>query len=152
MSPLNFETVSVADLVARGVVRDSDALRPVALVVDDEHIIADTLVAILRAQGFSPFAAYDGETALEMARVILPEILISDVVMPGMNGVELAVELTRELPDCRVLLFSGTAATAAVLKTAHAAGHDFTMLAKPIHPTDLLAHISQWASRRSSLT
>ena len=143
MSPLSFETVPVVELVARGVVRDSDDLRPVALVVDDEHVIADTLVAILRGQGFLPFAAYDGETALELSREILPELLISDVMMPGMNGVELAIELTRELPDCRVLLFSGTAATVGVLKAAHESGHDFTVLPKPVHPTDLLAHISQ---------
>src|SRR4051794_36129328 len=108
MSPLSFETLPVAELVARGVIRDHDDLRPVALVVDDEHLIADTLVAILRAKGFAPFAAYDAETALEMSRVVFPELLISDVVMPGMNGIDLAVKLTRELPDCRVLLFSGT--------------------------------------------
>lgn len=138
-----FEIVPVAELSARGLKRDSHKLRPVALVVDDERIIADTLVAILCAKGFAAFAAYDAESALEMARVIPPELLISDVVMPGRNGIDLAIDIQRTVPDCRVLLFSGQAATMDMLNLARRAGHEFALISKPVHPTDLLVHISK---------
>ena len=140
-SPSPFEIVSIADLKARGLKPDSD-MRPVVFVVDDENVIADTLVTILCASGYAAFAAYDAESALEMARVIPPELLISDVLMPGMSGVELAIDIQRSVPDCRVLLFSGQAATVDMLDAARGAGHDFALISKPVHPTDLLARIA----------
>jgi DNA-binding NtrC family response regulator len=117
--------------------------RPVVLVVDDERVIADTLAAILSQSGFAPLVAYNGKSAMEIARVIPPELLISDVVMPGMTGIELAIALVGAVPDCKVLLFSGQASTVDLLVDARAAGHNFTTLAKPIHPTELLANISR---------
>jgi DNA-binding NtrC family response regulator len=83
-----------------------------------------------------------GKSALEIARVIPPELLLSDVVMPEMTGIELAIAVVQSVPDCKVLLFSGQAATVNLLADARAAGHDFTTLRKPIHPTDLLACIT----------
>jgi CheY-like chemotaxis protein len=143
MSPLSFETVPVSDLIARGIIRGVDDPRPVVLVVDDEQVITDTLVAILRNNGFVAFPAYDGESALALAQEIRPQLLISDVVMPRMSGVDLAIEVSGLLPDCRVLLFSGTASSADLLESAHRLGHRFTVLTKPVHPSDLLAHISE---------
>jgi CheY-like chemotaxis protein len=61
--------------------------------------------------------------------------------MPGMNGVDLAIHLKSICPKCKVLLFSGQAATNDLMDSASRAGHDFELLAKPIHPTDLLAAI-----------
>ena len=115
---------------------------PVVLVVDDERVIADTLAVILSKNGFAAMTAYDGKSALEIARVIPPELLLSDVVMPGMTGIELAITIVQSVPDCKVLLFSGQAATVDLLAQAHAAGRDFTTLKKPVHPTDLLACIT----------
>lgn len=115
---------------------------PVVLVVDDERVIADTLAVILSNNGFAPLTAYDGESALEIATVIPPDLLISDVVMPGMTGIELAIAVVDSIPDCKVLLFSGQASTVDLLADARAAGRDFTTLMKPIHPTDLLARIN----------
>jgi hypothetical protein len=60
-----------------------------------------------------------------------------------MSGVDLAIEVSGLLPDCRVLLFSGTASSADLLESAHRLGHRFTVLTKPVHPSDLLAHISE---------
>jgi DNA-binding response OmpR family regulator len=61
--------------------------------VDDEQIIADTRVAILHSWGYAAVACYDAETALELASVIPPEILVSDVLLTGMNGVDLAIAI-----------------------------------------------------------
>jgi DNA-binding NtrC family response regulator len=111
-------------------------------VVDDEKCIADTLVAILRNSGYEALAFYDAQSALEQVESFSPELVISDVVMPGMNGVEMAVLIRERHPACRVLLFSGQAATADLLEGARRRGYDFELLAKPVHPTVLLA----WAA------
>ena len=111
---------------------------PKVLVVDDQRVIADTLVAILNASACSAQAAYSGEDALEVIAVNVPDLLITDVCMPGMNGVELAVKVRQSYPQCRVLLFSGHSSAAHIIEEAHEKGYDFTLLHKPIHPRDLL--------------
>jgi len=116
---------------------------PVILIVDDEKVIADTLSIILTHAGFITMTAYDGETALRIANTITPALLISDVVMPGITGVELAIMLTQSIPDLKVLLFSGQASTVDLLEKARRGGHHFTALTKPVHPTDMLKRISE---------
>jgi CheY-like chemotaxis protein len=110
-------------------------------VVDDEQIIALTLGAILRNSGFSAFAFTSPLDALRSAESQPPTLLISDVMMPELTGIELAIRLRSKYPTCKVLLFSGLAATADLLESARREGHDFVLLAKPIHPNDLLAAI-----------
>lgn len=111
------------------------------LVVDDERVIADTLAAILRNAGYDAAAAYDGPGAISLSESCSPDLVITDVVMPGMNGIELAILIKQRYPACKVLLFSGQAATADLLKEARQSGHDFELLAKPVHPTELLAKL-----------
>lgn len=119
------------------------ARRPVVLVVDDEQAIADTLSIILSKNGFAPLAAYDGKSALELAEVIPPDLLLSDVVMPGMNGVQLAIAMMKKVSDCKVLLFSGQSSTVDLLAQARNEGHNFVALPKPIHPKVLLTCIAR---------
>ncbi len=111
------------------------------LVVDDERVIADTLVIILRRSGFDAVAAYSGEQSLEVAGEFRPDMIISDVIMSDMNGIDTAIQIRSLLPDCKVLLFSGQAATADLLERARAQGYEFEILAKPVHPQDLLARL-----------
>ncbi len=140
---LNFESVPLTLIEADLLDNSTVPFRPIVLVVDDERIIADTLGAILGSSGYTAMTAYDGLSALEIARVVPPDLLISDVAMPGMDGIELAIALRQSIPDCNVLLFSGQATMVDLLVTARAAGHDFTALTKPVHPTDLLARVSE---------
>jgi CheY-like chemotaxis protein len=111
---------------------------PKIFVVDDESVIAHTLATILKQSGFAATAFTNPLEALERAQIEPPDLVVSDVVMPEMSGVDLAVKLKRLSPDCKVLLFSGQAATADLLASARMDGHDFTLLSKPVHPTDLL--------------
>jgi DNA-binding response OmpR family regulator len=143
MPALNFETVSLDEITQYGLTAEPSPHRPVILVVDDERVIADTLVAILTRRGFAAMQAYDAESALDLSRVIPPELLLSDVLLPGKSGIELAIAMKDAVPDCKVLLFSGQAATVDLLAAARHGGHDFTLLAKPLHPTDLLANIRE---------
>src|SRR5215470_10040565 len=115
--------------------------KPRVLVVDDEKVIADTLAIILNQHGFDASAVYTGNGAVQQARAVKPELIISDVIMPDMNGIEAAIQIRGFLPSCKILLFSGQAATADLLESARAQGHEFEILAKPVHPSDLLAKL-----------
>jgi CheY-like chemotaxis protein len=115
--------------------------RPKVLVVDDEHVIADTLAIILNQHGFDALAVYTGTGAVEQARNIRPDLIISDVIMPDMDGIEAAISIRQFLPSCKILLFSGQAATSDLLEKARLRGHEFDILAKPVHPQDLLAKL-----------
>ncbi len=112
--------------------------KPKILVADDERVIADTLAMILNQSGFEARAVYSGEKALESVATFVPDMLISDVIMADLNGIDAAIRIRKLLPGIKVLLFSGQAATADLLEKARADGHEFEILAKPVHPQDLL--------------
>jgi CheY-like chemotaxis protein len=112
--------------------------KPKVLVADDERVIADTLAMILNQSGFDARAVYSGENALESVTTFVPDMLISDVIMADLNGIDAAIRIRKLLPGIKVLLFSGQAATADLLEKARANGHEFEILAKPVHPQDLL--------------
>ena len=84
----DFEVVPIAEVPCDPGSLFPEQHRPVILVVDDEHLIADTLAAVLRRGGFAAIAAYDGYSALEVAAVIPPQLLITDISMPRMSGVQ----------------------------------------------------------------
>jgi DNA-binding response OmpR family regulator len=139
----NFEIVPLAELFAKGLIPDGEQPKSIVLVVDDEAVIADTLSAILTRNGIVAMTAYGGLAALAIARVIPPDLLLTDVVMPDMSGIDLATAVQQIAPHCKVLLFSGQAATKDLLAEAREGGRDFSIIAKPIHPKELLARISE---------
>ena len=108
------------------------------LVADDEQVIANTLAVILNQAGFEARAVYSGEQALDALESFQPDMLITDVIMTGMTGIEAAIATKQKMPNCKILLFSGQAATADLLEKARLDGYEFEILAKPVHPTDLL--------------
>jgi DNA-binding NtrC family response regulator len=116
-------------------------------VVDDEHVIATSLVAILRLNGFSAKSFTCAREALDEARLQAPDLLISDVVMPDISGIDLAILMTAQCPGCKVLLFSGQATTSDLLQGAREKGYNFRLLSKPVHPTDLLSEVGTLAQQ-----
>jgi DNA-binding response OmpR family regulator len=115
--------------------------KPIIFVVDDEPTISSTLALILNSSGFSATAFTDPMEALRSAEAQCPDFLISDVVMPKLNGIDLGVQFKAIYPNCRILLFSGQAATDDLMQSARQDGHNFSLLTKPVHPKDLLAAI-----------
>jgi|SRR5581483_10703412 len=116
------------------------------IVVDDEPIVADTLVDILQGEGHHAFAVSDGKSAIRLAKMMIPaqpDLLVTDVIMPGMDGVETAKEMVKLVPNCRVILFSGQAASTDLLEKAKAEGYLFETLAKPVNPELLLDTINR---------
>ncbi len=120
---------------------DSEELeknRPRVLVVDDERLIADTITDILEGAGFDAMAAYDGWSALETAANAHPDYVLSDILMPTMNGVELAITMQKLYPAARILLFSGQAGISQILLDGQKKGFEFKLIPKPIHPFKLI--------------
>jgi DNA-binding response OmpR family regulator len=115
--------------------------KPKILVADDERVIADSLAMILNLSGFEARAVYSGESAIELAAEFQPEMLISDVIMAGLSGIDAAIQIRALFPQVKILLFSGQAATADLLEKARAQGYEFDILSKPVHPQDLLARL-----------
>jgi DNA-binding NtrC family response regulator len=116
------------------------------IVVDDEPVIADTLVDILRGEGHDACAVSNGESAISLTKLMRPmrpDVLVTDVIMPGMDGVETAKEMMKLVPTCRIILFSGQAASTDLVSKAEAEGYSFEILAKPINSSILLATINR---------
>jgi len=112
-----------------------DAKR-VVFVVDDEPVIAQPLALILNQAGFRARAFDHPDKAIAARAEMAPDLLISDVMMPGMTGVELAIHFREAQPECKVLLFSGQAITTDLLKKARELGYDFELLRNlSIQPT-----------------
>ena len=112
------------------------------LVVDDERSIADTLALIFQSRGHAVRAAYSGEDAVLIAQSFQPHVVVSDVVMPGMSGVELAIWLADNCPECKVLLMSGNASAFPLVEEGIRRGHALTILPKPFHPQQILDFIA----------
>lgn len=108
-------------------------------VVDDEPIIGFTLATILESAGYTARSFTDPLEALQAAETNCPDYLISDVVMPVLNGVDLGKQLKAIYPKVKVLLFSGASSFPNLWEVANSGDHRFDILAKPIEPKALLA-------------
>lgn len=117
------------------------------LVVDDEWLIAGTVAAILRREGYAAFSYVDPLEALKASELLAPDVLISDIAMPELSGVDLALQMKARYPQCKILLFSGRLAPPDALEKARTSGHEFLLLPKPVHPTVLLSEIAQLTER-----
>lgn len=107
------------------------------LVVDDERVIADTIAEILNDSGFEATPAYSGDAAIKVIQENCPDVVLTDVVMPGVNGVEVAKFVADSCSNTKVLLFSGQAAVSEFLQ-GNQLGSSFEFLAKPLHPDELI--------------
>jgi CheY-like chemotaxis protein len=120
------------------------------LVVDDEPGLARTLVAIFQLSGYTASAVYSAEEALTSIAACRPSLVVSDVIMPGMDGIAMTKIIRKSYPDCPVLLFSGNADTQDLLEAARREGHTFEVLAKPVPPPQMLAEVASLLKQRSS--
>jgi CheY-like chemotaxis protein len=111
------------------------------IVVDDETLIAETVAEILNQAGFEATPVSNGSDAIELAKTWLPDIILSDVVMPGLNGIETGIKIRQIAPSCKIILFSGQAATVDLLEEARRHGQSFDILPKPIKPERLISVI-----------
>ena len=125
-------------------------VKPKVLVVDDERVIADTLAMILNQSGFDAKAVYSGEKAVELASTFTPDMLITDVIMADLNGIDAAIRIRGLMPKIKILLFSGQATTRELLRDAHKQGNSFPLLQKPVQPSITLLSMEVLAGEKRS--
>jgi CheY-like chemotaxis protein len=117
------------------------------LVVDDEQAIANTLSEVMRSAGFDVSCAYSGRAAVRSATNTHPDVLLCDILMPDLNGFEVALKVKADLPACRLIFFSGQAATLHLTESYSdkfsELNYRYVLLPKPIHPDDLIKEIQQ---------
>lgn len=124
----------------------SDATgRPRVIVADDEPVITQTIEQILNSQGFEAKGVLSGEDAVTLARNFAPDILVSDICMGIIDGIQTAVRVQRLHSDCKVVLFSATVLDDHQLRKIRLMGFDF--LRKPLHPLGLLTHLRMLDTR-----
>ena len=138
IGPSNHEEAEPASQRARLIGMPNFRGKRRILIVDDEVAIADTLAMIFRSQMYDARVAYSGECAIEVIAEWRPDLAIIDVILPEMNGIDLAIVTKANYPACHVLLFSGHANTSMLLEEAGRKGHQFEVLAKPVHPNVML--------------
>jgi len=117
------------------------------LIVDDEATIVESLAEILESAGYQVTTATSGGEAINKDKQVSPEVLLSDVLMPAMNGFDLALRIKEAFPSCRLLLFSGQASIAQLAQKAIQSftrkGYHFELLPKPLHPDALLKKLEE---------
>jgi CheY-like chemotaxis protein len=120
------------------------------LVVDDNHDGADSLLLILQAYGHEARAAYDGESALRLARSFRPDVVLLDIGMPGLDGYEVARRLRRDegLHDALLVALSGWGEEEARRLSAEA-GFDVYLL-KPADLGQLQRLLAEAGGRRAT--
>ena len=129
---------SPKERAARTSSASKDVIKNSVLVVDDEPNVANTVAQILREHGFESRVAYGGQEAIRKVAAQAPDIIISDVVMPHINGIEAAKAIHEMSPDTRIVLFSGQAMTNDLLQSACSQGYSFELLSKPVEIDTLL--------------
>jgi CheY-like chemotaxis protein len=116
----------------------SKAIRgPRVAVVDDEQIVADTLAEILSLHGYESKALYSGEAAIEETEKFRPEIVLMDVRMQDMDGIEAAIQIRKQRPTCRIILFTASIMRQSIQARIGILGFEF--LHRPLHPWDVLS-------------
>jgi CheY-like chemotaxis protein len=113
------------------------------LIVDDEQIFADTLAQIFQSEGYDCRAVYSAEQAIETVAEWNPALAVLDVMLPGMNGIDLAILLHANYPSLAVMMISGNVGTGGLMEKAAQQGHSFAILPKPFPVPDLLSNASK---------
>ena len=106
------------------------------LIVDDESTTSETLAFIFARHGYEARYALSAEEAIQVTAEWAPEFALIDVMLPGMDGVALAIAICSKHQGCRILLFTGDMGTAELLMSEK--NRCFQILAKPISPAVLL--------------
>lgn len=111
------------------------------LVVDDEVDMRDVMFDLLSLDGYEVVLADDGEAAMERYRNTLPDLVITDILMPGVDGIEFVEDLRAEFGDVPIIVMSGTGDVSVVEKAAMAAAN--RILHKPFDAEALLNAVAE---------
>jgi DNA-binding NtrC family response regulator len=119
---------------------------PSVLVVDDEAAILDTLRILLRNEGFEPHVAHGGRKALEQLEALRPDIVLTDIRMPNVGGVEVLAAARDSDPDVPVILMTAQATLQSAMQAVNAGA--FYYIQKPFRNDELIAILRRAAEHR----
>jgi CheY-like chemotaxis protein len=101
-------------------------------------VVLHTLELILKQHGYDVRGARDGTEALAIVPTFVPNILLCDINLPDIDGIQISLEVKNAFPDCRIVLLSGEITSTELLEEAEEQGYRFEVLAKPTEPQQLL--------------
>jgi DNA-binding response OmpR family regulator len=119
------------------------------LIVDSLGITADSLAIIFSKEGYEVRREYAAETALKVAETWQPDVLISEIILSGMSGLDFAKKLTARYPDCSIILHSGQVSGVVV---AEALSLNYLFFPKPMHPSVLIDRVHALLSSKRERT
>jgi two-component system response regulator HydG len=119
---------------------------PVVLVIDDEASILETVRILLRNEGFSPQTALGGKAGLEMIAELKPDIVLTDVRMPGVTGLDVLSSVRANDPDTPVILMTAQASLQSAVQAVNEGA--FYYIQKPFRNDELIAIIRRAAESR----
>jgi DNA-binding NtrC family response regulator len=119
---------------------------PSVLIVDDEVAILDTLRILLRNEGFAPHVAHGGRNALEQIPTLRPDIVLTDIRMPNVGGVEVLAAARENDPDVPVILMTAQATLQSAMQAVNAGA--FYYIQKPFRNDELIAILKRAAEHR----
>ena len=120
--------------------------KPSVLIVDDESGILDSLMILLRNEGFTPHAAHGGRRGLEQLAAVNPDIVLTDIRMPNVTGVEILAAARQEHPDCPVILMTAQATLQSAVQAVNEGA--FYYIQKPFRNDELIAILKRAAEHR----
>lgn len=118
------------------------------LVVDDEPVARQSLTDILKLEGYSVASAPNGQAAVEYVRTQNVDLMIVDLKMPGMDGLEVVQVVNQVSPETEVILLTAYGSTETAIQALRLRIHDY--LLKPASPAQILATVKKGLARRSS--
>ena len=126
---------------------DASGLKPSVLIVDDESGILDSLNILLRNEGFAPRLAHGGKEGLEKINEMSPDIVLTDIRMPQVSGVEILAAAREADPDVPVILMTAQATLQSAMQAVNAGA--FYYIQKPFRNDELLAILRRAAEHRN---
>lgn len=111
------------------------------LLVDDEKDFVDTLAERLQLRGFQVLTAIDGESALRIIENDPPQLVVLDIMMPGLSGLDVLQQIKNRAPQTPVILLTGLGSTTEGTKGMHLGAYDF--LIKPINIDKLIQKMEE---------
>ncbi len=118
------------------------------LVVDDETVARQSLTDILKLEGYTVASAPNGQAAVEYIRTHNVDLLIVDLKMPGMDGLEVVQVVNQVSPETEVILLTAYGSTETAIQALRLRIHDY--LLKPVSPAQIIATVKKGLSRRST--
>src|SRR6266550_5062408 len=120
--------------------------KPSVLIIDDESGILESLTILLRSEGFTPIGAHGGKRGLELIEQSSPDIILTDLRMPAVTGVEILAAARASMPDVPVILMTAQATLQSAMQAVNEGA--FYYIQKPFQNDELLAILRRAAEHR----